>query len=166
MRKMTVILVCLIFLAAGVAAGDESVRPRDFRAMLKDGRRVEGSKGLLTGSTMEGTLKSGESISIPLEDIRALDMSSGSRTMKMAAIGGGLGLVASLLAVVQVSADPSHELNEDAVAGVMVGSMGVGALIGALFGASQKSWESVPLDTASFPGPGPGVRISLVKLSF
>jgi hypothetical protein len=116
-----------------------------YRALLNSGERVEIEKGLLTDTALVN-YSNNKPKEILLSDIRALDRRAGSHAIKGLLIGGGIGLLSSLYAVLEIQADPNRKLKDNAgeiFAGITVGCAAVGLLVGSLY----DDWESVPLKT-------------------
>ena len=143
-RRIVCVVLCLL-LASSAMAQEATRELKNFRMLLNDGEFVQGKDGLISGSRLTGTTKGGESLDIPLADIHSLDVSQGSAAGKGALIGADIGLGSALMAIVQVNADETTELDNDKVAPVTLGLTGVGALIGAAVGAGSRTWENVPL---------------------
>ncbi len=115
-----------------------------YRVLLRTGQRIEIEKGQLTDTTLIDLSKQGTAREIPITDIRALDRRVGSQAVKGALIGTGLGLLTSVLAIVQVQSDPNRKLKDNAgaiCAGITVGC----GVVGLLVGLAYDDWETVKL---------------------
>ena len=142
---------------SSLADSGKNPSPGKFRALLKTGDQVEIRKGILSDSTLLNLEPSGIKREILISDIRALDRSVGTQALKGAAIGGGIGLLSSLLAVAEVGTDPNRKLKDNA--GVIVAGITVGfSLIGLLVGSAFDEWERVPIRNASQGDLNPGSR--------
>ena len=152
MRNLSLYFIFLLVLFSNdVFAQKEGVVHPRFRALLNSGERIEGRDGYFTSTTFNGILNTGEEISVGRSDIKALDVSSGSKTLQYAGIGAGFGLLSSLLGVasaaIQASNDPYRELNTGAIIPITLVVTGTSALIGGIIGANQTKWTRVPIRT-------------------
>ena len=143
-----VVLALALFVPQRVSAQHADRTFHRFRMLLNSGDRIEGTDGILSDTTFRGRANAGNSIDVPRASIRALDVSTSSEAGKYAAIGAGLGLLTGLLAIAQVSADPTRVLNTDAATAVTAALTVGGGLSGLAVGSGQRRWESVPLRTA------------------
>ena len=153
-RAVCILLIPLLIVAQSVHAQETIKIFKQFRVLLKSGERYEGKEGHLSASDLEGTLKGGESMTIPRDDIRALDVSRGSNAGKYAMIGAGIGLLTSLTAALAAWSasedDPLLEFQGGTAVAITAGFTIAGGLIGAAFGATQLKWERVPVKTSLF----------------
>ncbi|MBU1320232.1 MAG: hypothetical protein KKG33_02220 [candidate division Zixibacteria bacterium] len=160
-------LSALVFVAAlfavQQAAAQDIVDFDRFRVLLNNGQRIEARDGILTSDSLTATKSGGERLSIPREQIRAMDRYKGSRAGTGFMIGAAMGLSAALLGYAEVKSDPYMEVNEDAVAPVFIGFTLGGGLIGLAVGSASKKWERVPLEPSaiSITADGPRVTFTL-----
>jgi hypothetical protein len=152
MKKASSVL-CLIALFVTVVqpVAAETVLS-EFRVRLINGERFEGHNGVLGDQGFEWVASDGAPLSVPLEDIRALDECTGNKAGKKAAIGAGIGFATALLGYIvaesEASSDPYKEVDNSRVAPLFFGFTGVGALIGLAIGSSQKQWKKVPIEAS------------------
>ena len=145
------------------AQSSEKVFER-FRILLHTGQRMEGYEGLLTETALEGRRESGTAISIPLDDIRTLDVSRGSKASRYAAIGVGMGLLTSLYAVLSASWSPEGEetLDTAEILPITLGATVGGGLLGMVIGLGSPNWERMTIPNVQ--GRGPLGRIPLFRI--
>jgi hypothetical protein len=167
MNKFGLPFVLLLFLVSfNVFAQKEGVVHPRFRALLQSGERIEGKNGYFTSADFIGVLDTGEELRISKNDIKVLDVSSGSKAGQYALMGAGVGLLTSLTAIIsaasEVSEDPDLELNTGAIVSVTLGVTGISALVGGIIGANQTKWTRVPIRTSfKFELNGEGTRFTV-----
>lgn len=153
-KAVRITLVVLLVLVQSVHAQEGVRELKNFRVLLRNGDRHEGKNGRLTEDSLEWAMKNGQPMTVPREEIRALDEARGSEAGKYAMIGAGIGLLSALTAALAASAaaadDPSLEFKGGAAIAVTVGFTVAGGLIGAAIGASQKRWERIPIKTSLY----------------
>jgi|GEM_PF-3988967 len=170
MSKLPVVLAAVLILAAASqVTAEDTVTLDRFRLLMTNGTRLEGNDGVLTAERLEGTSDDGLSLSVPRQEIRALDRHAGTKSGKYALIGAGLGfgsaLLGYLLAEAEASSDPYKEVNKDMIAPVFIGFTAGGALIGLAVGASSQKWERVPLKPALGFDPQTGQAKLVVRIA-
>jgi hypothetical protein len=153
-KALRITLIVLLVLVQSVHAQEGVRELTNFRVLLRNGDRREGKNGRLTEDSLEWMMKNRQPMTVPREEIRALDESRGSEAMKYGAIGAGIGLLTALTAALWASAaaadDPSLEFKGGAAIAVTAGFTIGGGLIGAAIGASQKRWERIPIKTSLY----------------
>ena len=159
---LLLIVTTLLSPQAG-AQSSEKVFER-FRLLLHTGDRVEGYEGLLTETVLQGRRESGAAISIPLDDIRTLDVSRGSKASRYTAIGAGMGLLASLLGVLSAASSPDEDqtLDTGKILPVTLGATVGGGLLGMVIGLGSPNWERMPIPNVQ--GRGPLGRMALFRI--
>jgi hypothetical protein len=98
--------------------------------------------------------------------MKSLYIAEGSQAGKMALLCAGVGLVVSLAAILEVSADEQAELNEGAAIGLTIGLTAAGGIIGAIVGSSSINWQEVPLKTTLRIDPQSKGRGFALSVSF
>ncbi len=171
MRKLGLSFIFILFLFSNnVFAQKEGVVHPRFRALLQSGERIEGKDGCFTSTNFNGILNTGEEISISRNEIKVLDVSSGSKVMQYAAMGAGVGFLTSLLgiasAAIDASEDPSLELNTGAIVPITLVVTGTAALIGGIIGANQTKWTRVPIRTTLNFQPKEKGAVFMVSIPF
>ena len=120
-----------------------------YRAFFHRGGYSEGKRAILTPVALISTSIGGDSVAVPLGDIRALYIRHGTKALHGAAYGAGIGLISTCIGVAAASAN-SSELEGDIDFGVVmtVGAAMIvsGALIGSIAGSFLAHWERVPLE--------------------
>lgn len=145
-RNVQFTVVWLFILVATTAYGQDVALPK-FRMRLKDGRRIEGTRGNLTGDTLTGRDSDGERFATPRHEILLLDGSAGTQAAKGAMIGGMIGLMTALLTVQEVETDPNPGWKADP--GVLIAGSAIGgAVIGLIAGSMITEWHAIPLGVA------------------
>ena len=163
MLKLPVLIGLLLLGLTSVGSASELEEFSRFRAVDVEGRRIDGVDASWDGSILRGETRDGDPVAIEREDLRLLDVRTGSHAGRFAAIGAGVGALLVLAAVIEVGSDPDAELRTGRAIGVGVGATAIGAGIGALTGRQQSKWRNVDLVPAvdSEPGPTPSVAIAL-----
>ncbi len=138
-------LIILCFMVSIVYAQAESRPYTRFRVLLKDGQRIEGTRGVLKDSTLEGRTRDGNPLSIPKKHIRAMD----AHKRTLAKEGIGIGATVGLLIGLEVMGN-SVSNNSDASSLILatVGITAIGVGIGAAVGSAFHRWERIPIRTA------------------
>ncbi|NIO02175.1 MAG: hypothetical protein GTO42_08540 [Candidatus Latescibacteria bacterium] len=166
-RILCISIILALFLAQDVFAQDDIRTFSRFRLRLKSGERIEGRKGRLTATFLEGTSKTGRPIQIPVTDIRLLDVTAGSKAVKGMFIGAGIGLISAMSTIASVKA-----IREDAdiewggAAGFAAGLTVVGGVIGAGIGWGFPKWERVHLGTDSSTNFDFRAEVCLIRIHF
>lgn len=145
-------LCLLILLWASVSTAAPTEENSRFRAVDDQGQRIDVWKGSWDGSVLRGQSRDGQPIEIARENLKLLDVRSGSQAGKYAAIGGGIGALIVLATALNVESDPDSELRSGRALGIGAGAAFLGASIGALAGWQQSTWRNVELT------PSTGVR--------
>ena len=144
-----VVAMAAMLTAPAVQAQTDSAVYSRFRVLLTNGKRVEGRSGAVRNDSLIGKSAKGAPLSIPTNEIRAMDRYAGNKAVTGAIIGAGVGLLTGLTAYLsaeaQAESDPYLEVNESAVAPVIIGCTAAGALVGMFVGMSMQSWEKVPV---------------------
>jgi hypothetical protein len=113
-----------------------------FVALLESGERVEGGTCIVSAEGLSGVTSAGVRISAPLSSVKSLFVTTGSEAGRFALLGGACGLGIGLAAILTVESQGNGNVNYSNI-GVLVAA---GAVIGAVLGAGQHSWEKVDLD--------------------
>jgi hypothetical protein len=145
---LSMILTFSMALASDSAA-QTTLEFHAFRAVTKDGTRLDGREGVLTSNELRATAGDGTMLHIPREDLDLLDLQNGSRVTKYAVAGAVAGGLVSVGAILSVEANPDYELRTDRVLPFTAGLIAVGALVGAIVGSNQKVWKNVELSAGS-----------------
>jgi hypothetical protein len=155
--RVGAMLLIFGFVSIGSA---ETLEFGTFRAVTESGQLIEGSRGRLDESGLHATTRGGQ-VAVSREELRLLDVKSGSDAGKFGAVGAISGLLFAVVGIIEVESDPNTELRSERVLPFIVITSGVGALIGGLVGASRTKWSRVSLSTEIPPvEPGP-LAISL-----
>jgi hypothetical protein len=118
-----------------------------FRALLRSGQTVEGTRGTMSSWGLRGSGVDGARIEIPRQDLQALDSSRGTRARRWALFGAALGAFIGLSYTQSVSSSPYGFDDEAASNGLIATAVlcGGGALVGGALGATRRVWEPAPL---------------------
>ncbi len=139
------LVALMLLLALPCLAQDDPIELDRFRMLLYSGLHMEGSNGLLTATEFTGTNKDGDEIRLARNEIKLLDVAGASKTGQYAVIGALSGLATAGIAILNVQADPNYELDSSRVVPVTAVLVGIGALVGAGFGANAREWNNLPL---------------------
>jgi hypothetical protein len=167
MKQVNFICSCLVYLIflQTVYAQDVTQSYSKFRVLLKTGDRIEIEQGKLTDTSLINFISENDQKEIPISDIRALDRRVGSKALLYAGIGSGIGLIASLYALVQFEADPHSKMEPGAWVAFPIAIAGSG-LIGLIVGSAYDDWESVPLNMSLKADFNKGSYQLSVKINF
>jgi len=136
------LVIAIIVLCEPALAQRASATFGDFVALLENGERVEGTSCILKAGELWGVTSNGVQISEPLSSVKSLYVATGSKTGHFALLGGACGLGVGLAVILSVESHGNGKVNYSNLGGVVV----AGAVIGAVLGAGQQSWEMVDLD--------------------
>lgn len=121
----------------------------EFLVVLKNGERIEGSDGALSGVRFTGTSNEGRHLTLLPDDIETLYRKDGSRAGPMALYGAGVGLAISGVSILTTAVYYPKAFTDVRVLGgsaaFIGGSTLLGALIGLAIGAGQDRWSVAPL---------------------
>ena len=135
---------------------------KKFLLIRQGGERIEGSEGVLEASGLTGVSLTGETIAVPLNDIKTLYTSQGSLVGGMALTGGLIGLAFTGACVLYLNHSvPNFFSHDGAVLGSLAGVGGgvlLGAGLGAWIGWMGEGWQVEPLVS-----PG---KLYVLQLSF
>jgi hypothetical protein len=147
--RATALAFAVIILALGAATASAQDRQFDrFRVVLPSGALVEGSHGVLDGAALTWTASDGTTKRVPRAEIQALEITNGNKAKKWALLGALIGASAGL-ALLQADSQLEgtfgayHESQTARFSVIAAGLTVGGAGLGALFGASRKTWSPV-----------------------
>ncbi len=142
-RSMLSCLGLLLTVIIHIASSQQSrVANEEFVALLQSGERIEGTSFFLSPKELSGQTSTGVRVSVPLHSVKTLYVSTGSKSGQFALLGGAFGLGVGLLAVLTAESQGAGKVNYSNIGGLVA----AGAVIGAVLGAGQQSWEMVDLD--------------------
>jgi hypothetical protein len=113
-----------------------------YRAFFHRGGYSEGKRAILTPVALISTSIGGDSVAVPLGDIRALYIRHGTKALHGAAYGAGIGLISTCIGVAAAEGDIDFGVVMTVGAAMIVS----GALIGSIAGSFLAHWERVPLE--------------------
>lgn len=144
-RLLATVTSCVLVLAVGAVSQDHTIACKEFRMLLKTGKRVTGTEATITSTEFAGKAFDGTEIRYPLGDVRSVDREIGTQAGKGALIGAGIGALSIVYAIIQISADENTVVDNSKVFPVTAVCVGGGALIGLAIGSGSSRWDRVQL---------------------
>jgi hypothetical protein len=135
---------------ASTSAPEEERTFEEFVVIRKDGQRIAGRDGALSGARLIGTSALGKPVDVPAEDIKTLysmhgtmagPMTLGFAGLGLLTIGGGF-LMEAALNFPRAFQDPAFA---PVALGVAVAGTALGALVGLIIGSSVTNFRIEPV---------------------